>query len=113
LKLWDKLTQKFVYAENVRQVLDYVARNEVDAGLVYLTDAYIRKKKVKIVAEAPKGSCKPVVYPIAVVKNSHNIPLAKQFIELVMSPEGQKILKKYGFKTSKELEKAEKEVIRK
>jgi ABC-type Fe3+ transport system substrate-binding protein len=39
--------------------------------------------------------------------------LAKQFIELVMSPEGQKILKKYGFKTSKELEKAEKEVIRK
>jgi molybdate transport system substrate-binding protein len=113
LKLWDKLTQKFVYAENVRQVLDYVARNEVDAGLVYLTDAWIKKKQVKIVAEAPKGSCKPVVYPIAVVKNSRNIPLAKQFIELVMSPEGQKILKKYGFKTSKELEKAEKEVIRK
>jgi ABC-type molybdate transport system substrate-binding protein len=41
---------------------------------------------VKIVAEAPKGNCKPVVYPIAVVKNSHNIPFAKQFIDTLMSP---------------------------
>ncbi|MGC9003220.1 MAG: molybdate ABC transporter substrate-binding protein [bacterium] len=104
LRLWDKLKEKFVYAENVRQVLDYVARNEVDAGLVYLTDAFIRRKQVKIVGEAPKGSCKPVVYPIAVVKTSQNVPLAKDFVALVLSPEGQKILKKYGFKTMKEIE---------
>jgi hypothetical protein len=44
---------------------------------VYLTDAYIRKKQVKIVAEAPKGSCKPVIYPIAGGKNFPQYPFGK------------------------------------
>ena len=33
--LWDKLSPRFILAESVRQVLDYVGRGEVDAGLVY------------------------------------------------------------------------------
>jgi molybdate transport system substrate-binding protein len=35
LGLWHPLQPKFIFAENVRQVLEYVARGEVDAGFVY------------------------------------------------------------------------------
>jgi len=82
-------------------VLDYVARGEVDAGVVYATDSAARSKEVEIVATAPESSHKPVVYPIAVVKGTRSEADAKAFISLVLSQEGQKILQKYGFKSSK------------
>ena len=62
--LWDAVKDKLIFAENVRQVLDYVARDEVDAGLVYSTDAMVRSKEVKVVMKLPEGSHQPVVYPI-------------------------------------------------
>jgi molybdate transport system substrate-binding protein len=99
LNLRHGITDKLVLAENVRQALDYVARNEVDAGMVYATDAMIRSKEVRIVIKAPKGSHQPVVYPIGVVKGSKNESLARDFITFVVSGEGQDILKKYGFET--------------
>jgi molybdate transport system substrate-binding protein len=99
LNLRDGITDKLVLAENVRQALDYVARNEVDAGIVYMTDAMIRSKEVRIVMKAPQGSHRPVVYPIGVVKGSENELLARDFITFVVSGDGQDILKKYGFET--------------
>ncbi len=98
-KMLDAIKDKLIFTENVRQVLDYVSRGEVDAGIVYSTDAMIRAKETAVVAAAPEGSHKPVVYPIAVVKTSQNSGLAKAFVALVTSPEGKGILAKYGFKT--------------
>ena len=92
------LKDKLIYAENVRQVLDYVVRGEVDAGVVYATDAAVRSKEIKIIAAAPEASHKPVVYPIAVVKGTKSEADAKAFLSLVLSPEGKKILQKYGFR---------------
>lgn len=94
------IKDKFIYTENVRQVLDYVARNETDAGVVYATDAALRSKEVKIAAVAPESSHKPVVYPIALVKGTKNEAEAKAFIALVLSGEGQAVLQKYGFKSN-------------
>jgi len=96
-KEWDGLSSKLVLAENVRQVLDYVSRNEVDAGVVYGTDAAIQKDKVKVVATAPAESHKPVLYPVAMVKGVKNETTARAFITMVKSDEGMNILKKYGF----------------
>jgi molybdate transport system substrate-binding protein len=97
-QLLSSIKDKFIYAENVRQVLDYVVRGEVDAGVVYATDAAARLKEIKIIATAPEASHKPVVYPIAVVKGTKSEADAKAFIALVLSPEGKKILQKHGFK---------------
>jgi molybdate transport system substrate-binding protein len=92
------IRDKLIYAENVRQVLDYVARGEVDAGVVYATDAAVRSRDVAVIAAAPETSHRPVVYPIAVVKGAKNEADAKAFISLVLSPGGKNILKKYGFR---------------
>lgn len=96
--LMDGVKDKLIFAGNVRQVLDYVARGEVDAGMVYSTDAAIKADRVKIAVEASEQSHKPVVYPIAVIKGSKKEFLGKEFISFVVSQEGKQIMKKYGFK---------------
>jgi len=39
----------------------------------------------------------PIRYPIAVVKDSGNAQAAKEFVNLVRSPDGIRILEKHGF----------------
>ncbi len=101
LRLWPHLQSRLIFAEDVRQVLDYVMRGEVDAGIVYATDVGIAGGKVRQVAEAPDGTYGPVRYPIAVIKDCAHPEAAKEFIKLVLSPEGENILSSYGFRAVK------------
>jgi molybdate transport system substrate-binding protein len=95
--LWDRLQPKLVFAENVRQALDYVARGEVDAGFVYTTDAAVRADRVKEAFRPGEETYRPVIYPVAVVASSKQPALARAFIELLVSPEGQAVLLRLGF----------------
>jgi len=94
-KLWTTLEPKFVQADSVRQVLDYVSRGEVEAGFVYRTDAAVAGDKVKI-AFTPTGHT-PVTYPIAVVAESRQKALAGDFIAFLSTPAAQEVLTRYGF----------------
>jgi molybdate transport system substrate-binding protein len=98
--LWDAIKDKLVLAEHVRQALDYVARNEVDAGLVYSTDATARLREVKVVIKLPEGSHKPVVYPMGVIKGTKEETLSREFVDFLISKEGQRILSQHGFITA-------------
>ena len=100
LHLWQKLHLQLIYAEDVRQVLDYVMRDEVNAGIVYSTDVMIAHGKVRQVATAPAGSYGPIRYPIAAVKGCAHPKAAEEFIKLVVSPRGEAILKQYGFRAA-------------
>ncbi|GAA5234817.1 molybdate ABC transporter substrate-binding protein [Verticiella sediminum] len=93
--LWQTLEPKYVQADSVRQVLDYVARGEVDAGFVYRTDAAIMSDKVKVTL-TPEGQT-PVTYPVAVVAASREPDLAKAFVEFLGTPAARTVLEKYGF----------------
>jgi len=97
LGLWDRVQPKLVFAENVRQVLDYVARGEVEVGFVYATDAATRAQGVKEAFRAPDDSYRPVVYPGAVVAASKQPALAQAFLDLLASPQGRTVLSRFGF----------------
>ncbi|MBN2318354.1 MAG: molybdate ABC transporter substrate-binding protein [Acidobacteria bacterium] len=97
MALWDRLQSRLIPAENVRQVLDYVVREEVDAGIVYASDVPVSHGKAVIAARAPEDSHDPILYPIAVVKGTESPAEAGKFIDLVLDDSGQAIMKKYGF----------------
>jgi len=97
LGLWEALRPKLVFAENVRQALEYVARGEVDAGFVYTTDAAVRAARVKEAFRPPQDSYRPVLYPAAVVAASRQPRLAGAFVDLLAGPEGQAVLARLGF----------------
>ncbi|MDR2077114.1 MAG: molybdate ABC transporter substrate-binding protein [Desulfovibrio sp.] len=93
--LWEPLQPKFILAESVRQVLDYVVRGEVQAGFVYRTDALQAGDKVRVIETVPGKT--PVTYPISIIAASKNPGDAQTFLSFVLSPEGAAILEKYGF----------------
>ncbi len=93
--LWDKLQSRFINSASVRQALDYVARGEVDAGLVYATDARQMQDKVDVALIVTGHD--PVSYPIAVAVTGNNPGAGQEFLDFVISEEGQGILAKYGF----------------
>lgn len=94
-QLWAGLQPKLVFADNVRQVLDYVSRGEAEAGLVYRTDATLAKDKVRIALTV--GGHAPVTYPAAVVADSRQPAAARDFVAFLASGEAQGILARYGF----------------
>jgi len=96
LGLFAQLKPKLVFANDVRQVLSYVETGNADAGIVYITDAKI-SNKVKVVATAPPTSHSPIVYPVAVVKDSKNIDAAKQFVQFLFGSQAKAVFEKYGF----------------
>lgn len=97
LGLWDAVRGKLVFGENVRQVLQYVARGEVEAGFVYVTDLAARPGSAKEAFRPPRNSYAPVTYPAAVVAGSRQPALAGAFIALLLSRDGQDILARLGF----------------
>jgi molybdate transport system substrate-binding protein len=93
--LWPQVANKMIGAQSVRQVLDYVARGEVDAGFVYGTDAASMPDKVRVAFIVPTEQ--PVRYPIAVVAASGNAAAAARFVAYVGSPPAQAVLARHGF----------------
>ena len=96
LKILDAVKPKAVYAKDVRQALNYVESGNVDAGIVYLSDAK-SSPKVKIVKTAPENTHKSVVYPIAVLKSSKNADAAKDFVQFLSNNQAKTTFENQGF----------------
>lgn len=97
LGLWNRLVSRLILSENVRQVLQYVARGEVDAGFVYATDVAGRPGRVREAFRPPAASYGPVVYPAAVLAGTRHAGLATAFVESLAGDDGQRRLVRFGF----------------
>lgn len=92
---WDKVKDKIAQADNVRAALLLVSRGEAPLGIVYATDA-AADSQVKVVATFPEDSHPPIVYPVAVTKDSAN-PDALAFLTYLRSPAAKSLFEKQGF----------------
>ncbi|MEX3101136.1 MULTISPECIES: molybdate ABC transporter substrate-binding protein [unclassified Streptomyces] len=84
------------YEQDVKSALTKVELKEADAALVYKTDVHAAGTKVQGI-DFPESSQAVNDYPITLLKDAPNAAAAKEFIALVQSPEGRKILTEAGF----------------
>ena len=96
LNILNGIESKLIYGKDVRTVLTWVETENVDAGIVYKTDA-ILSDKIKIIGSAPKDSHSPVIYPVAIIKDTKYISEAKKFLEFLKGKKAKEIFIKYGF----------------
>lgn len=82
--------------ETAKATVSKVSIGEADAGIVYATDVKAAKGTTSGVRIADRVNV-VATYPMAVVKESRNATAAKAWVRFVMSGEGQKTLRKFGF----------------
>ena len=94
--LWEKVAAKVVPTENVRACLAAVESGNVDAGIVYKTDALI-SKEVKVAFEIPAAEGPKIRYPLAVMKDAPHPEAARRLAAHLASPEAMAVFAKHGF----------------
>lgn len=94
LGIWSDVSANAVFAENVRVALQYVARGEVKAGIVYASDR-AQVPELTEVYRFPASSHKPILYPAALIGKPEDN--AKAFLAFLRSDAGQAIIADKGF----------------
>ena len=93
--IWERLSDKFIYAQNVRQCLDYATRGEVDVAFVYVTDSRLVQNKLRVVPI--EDASLDIQDPMAIVETTNNPVLAQDFVDFLSSEKMDDLLKRSGF----------------
>lgn len=94
--IYEQIQEKLILQIDTPHVIGIIESGNVEAGIVYSTDAAIRDK-IRIVANAPDEVNSQIVYPVAVVKASQNVDATKAYIAFLLSDEAKAIFEQYGF----------------
>jgi len=95
--LWRALEPRAVWAESARQSLDYVARGEVDAGIVYATDARLGGARVRTGPLLPGGLHEPIAYDGVVLTGARHAADAAALLDWLASAAGREVFARHGF----------------
>jgi molybdate transport system substrate-binding protein len=93
------LTNLVSEEDTVKAVVSKVRLGEADAGIVYASDVTPAVASHLSTLAIPPTYNVVADYPIAVVSDSDQPDLARQFIEFILSPQGQAILVDHGFQS--------------
>jgi len=92
----DEVYAKAVIASDVRQILTWVELGEVDAGVVFTTDA-ITTDDVRIIEIADPAFHSPSINPVGIVADSPHIEEAQKFVDFLFSSTARAIFESHGF----------------
>ena len=95
IEVWEKLKVKYVESVNVRAALNFVARNDLEYGIVYKTDA-INNKAVSILYDLEKDNHDKIIYPITILNEKKQ---TINFYNFLLSENSLLNISKWGFKT--------------
>ena len=97
---WKSLKKKIVYGNNISQAHQFVVTGAADAGLVALPQVKSHEKKEDY-KKIPVKWHAPIRQEAAILKSSKNTQLAQKLFQFIASKRGQKIIRSFGYKTSK------------
>lgn len=95
LGAWEGVKDRIAQADSVRAALLLVSRGEADLGIVYATDA-VAEPNVVVVGTFPADSHPPIVYPVALVRDSAN-PDGADFLAFMRGADARPIFEAQGF----------------
>lgn len=82
--------------ENVKSVVGKVQLGEADAGFVYRSDVTPAVARFLTVIEIPASANVIATCPIALLRDGREPEAGRAFVDLVLSPEGQRVLARRG-----------------
>lgn len=94
--IWERVRPKIVATDSVRAALAAVESGNLDAGIVYRTDARI-SRKVKVAYEIPLPEGVRIVYPAAVLREAVRPDLARRYLEFLQGAGAETVFRRYGF----------------
>jgi len=92
--IWDRVRSKLVYAENIRQTLQYAETGNVEVAIVSLSLSMPSHGRWSVI---PEELHQPIDQALAIMKTTKNEQGARAFAAFINSPQGKAIMKKYGF----------------
>ena len=92
--LWERVKSKVIPTDNVRSALAAVESGNVDAAIVYRTDARIAKQ-VRVAFLVPREQAPKISYPFALVKGAG--PAARRLLAHLRSKAALDVFAKHGF----------------
>ena len=98
--IWNDIQPKLVFGSDARSVLAYLESGNVDAALVYVTDAKV-SARVEIWNIIESKSYSPIIYPASIVNTTSHRTSAIKFLDFLKNAHSQEVFRKYGFEPIK------------
>jgi molybdate transport system substrate-binding protein len=96
LGLWQSVADKIALAESPPAAVALVTRGEAPVALVFSTNA-VGVAGIKVAGVLPMDSHPPVVFPAALLRDSHNVD-APRFLSFLQSPKATTVFEKFGYR---------------
>lgn len=92
--VWEKVKDRIVFGENIRQVLQYLETGSVDAAIIALSVSIGSDVNYTLIQQELHS---PIEQAMAVIKGAKNQKGAREFADFIIGPKGRAVTERYGF----------------